>query len=189
VARQHKKSDGKSDDKPIEEAQAEPIKEEAQAESEVTDSVPPAEPSYEIQLETALAAEHDKYLRLAAEYDNYRKRSQKEREALYADARAETVKRLLPVYDNLARALAQQCTDEGFFKGIDMTMTKFRELLSGMGVEEIAARDVKFDPEKHEAVHRIEDPELGEQVITQEFEKGFTIGDKVIRHSKVQVAN
>jgi molecular chaperone GrpE len=139
--------------------------------------------------EDALAAERDKYLRLAAEYDNFRKRSAKERESLYTDIRADTIARLLPVYDNLARALSQKCADEAFYRGVEMTMTGLREILSGMGVEEIEAAGAKFDPEKHRALIHTEDPELGEGTITDEFEKGFTLGGRVIRFAAVAVAN
>jgi molecular chaperone GrpE len=139
--------------------------------------------------EDTLAAQRDKYLRLAAEYDNFRKRSAKERETLYADIRADTIARLLPVYDNLARALSQKCADEAFYRGVEMTMTGLREILTGMGVEEIESAGAKFDPEKHRALIHTEDPELGEGTITEEFEKGFTLGGRVIRFAAVAVAN
>ncbi|MDR1588748.1 MAG: nucleotide exchange factor GrpE [Oscillospiraceae bacterium] len=137
----------------------------------------------------ALAAERDKYLRLAAEYDNFRKRSAKERETLYAEIRADTIARLLPVYDNLARALSQKCEDEAFYRGVEMTMSGLREILAGMGVEEIETAGAKFDPEKHRALVHAENPELGEGAITEEFEKGFTLGGRVIRFASVAVAN
>ncbi|MDR1217707.1 MAG: nucleotide exchange factor GrpE [Oscillospiraceae bacterium] len=139
--------------------------------------------------EDAIAAERDKYLRLAAEYDNFRKRSVKEREALYTQVRSDTIAKLLPVYDNLARALKQECADEAFYKGVEMTMTGLCEILSGMGVEEIESVGAKFDPERHRALAHFEDPELGEGAITEEFEKGFTFGGKVIRFAAVAVAN
>ena len=164
--------------------------EEAAAAPEETD-VPEekAEPSPEEELKAALDAEKDRYMRLAAEYDNFRKRSQKEREALYADVRADTVVKLLPVYDNLARALNQECTDAAFYKGVEMTMNQLRTILEKMDVTEIPAVGEAFDPALHNAVMHIDDETLGENVIAAEFEKGFKMGDKVIRFSTVQVAN
>lgn len=143
----------------------------------------PAEPSDKELLE----AEKEKFLRLAAEYDNFRKRSVKERETLYQSARADTVTKLLPVYDNLQRALETPCADEPFFKGIEMTMTQLMEILAGMGVQEISAEGEKFDPERHNAVSRASVPEAESGIITAELQKGFTINGKVIRHSVVQV--
>lgn len=136
-----------------------------------------------------LAAEKDKYLRLAAEYDNFRKRSIKERETTYSDARADTVTRLLPVYDNLERALKMDCADEAFYKGIEMIMTQLTEILEGMNVKQIPAKGEPFDPNLHNAVLSIEDPGLGEKVVAEECSKGFMLGDRVIRHSTVVVAN
>jgi molecular chaperone GrpE len=147
------------------------------------------EASPQNELETALAAEKDKYLRLAAEYDNYRKRSIKERESLYADIRSDTIVRMLPVYDNLSRALKLECSDEAFYKGVEMTMTQLKDILDKLGVTEIPTVGTKFDPERHNAVMHIEDPEVGEGIIVEEFEKGFMLGDKVIRFSMVKVAN
>ena len=136
-----------------------------------------------------LPAVRDKYLRLAAEYENYRKRSAKEREKIYSDARVEAITRLLPVYDNLERALKMECADEAFYKGVEMTMAQLTEILEGMGVRQIAAVGEPFDPNLHNAVMTVENPELGEKVVAEEFQKGFTLGERVIRHSTVVVAN
>ena len=136
-----------------------------------------------------LAAERDKYLRLAAEYDNFRKRSAKEQQAAYAGARADTVTRLLPVYDNLERALKMPCSDEAFYKGVEMTMTQLSEILETMGVTPIPALGEPFDPNRHNAVMSVEDPGIGEKIITEEYQKGFILGEKVIRFSSVVVAN
>jgi molecular chaperone GrpE len=136
-----------------------------------------------------LKAANDKYLRLAAEYDNYRKRSQKEREALYADVKIETVKKFLPVYDNLSRALSAECADEAYKKGVEMTMTQLKSILDALGVTEIPAKGEIFDPAKHNAVMHIEDESYGDGIVVEEFEKGFMLGDKVIRFSMVKVAN
>ena len=140
-------------------------------------------------LEQALAQEKDRFLRLAAEYENYKKRSQKEREGLYADVKASTVTALLPVYDNLERALKQETEDEAFFKGVEMTMTQLREIFANFGVEEIPALGEKFSPDLHNAVFHIEDEAYGENEIVEQFLVGFRLGDKIIRHSVVKVAN
>ena len=141
------------------------------------------------QKEDELKNEKDKYLRLAAEYDNYRKRSIKERENIYNDARAEIISRLLPVYDNLERALKTPCEDEAFYKGVELTMTQMTEILENVGVEVIQALGQTFNPTRHNAVMTIEDPNLGQKVIADEFQKGFILGEKVIRFSTVVVAN
>ena len=141
------------------------------------------------EYEALLAAEKDKYLRLAAEYDNYRKRSQKEREGLYADVRADTITKLLPVFDNLDRALLQKSTDEAFYKGVEMTMNQLLEIFTKLGVTIIPAVGEAFDPQKHNAVMHVEDESVGEGIIVEEFQKGFMLGDKVIRFSMVKVAN
>lgn len=161
---------------------AEPPKEEPKAEKEQDR---PAEPS----ADALLKAEKDRYLRLAAEYDNYRKRSAKERESIYQDVRADTVTKFLPVYDNLARALGQATCDEAYRKGVEMIMTQLRDILSRMGVTEIEALGQKFDPALHNAVMHEEDETKGEGEIVQELQKGFKMGDKVIRFAMVKVAN
>ena len=139
--------------------------------------------------DAALAAEKDKYLRLAAEYDNYRKRSQKERENVYADAKADTVLQLLPVYDNLERALKSECSDAAFFKGVEMIMDQLMGIFGKLGVEVIQAAGQAFDPALHNAVIHVEDESLGENVVAEEFQKGFTLNGKVIRFAMVKVAN
>ena len=139
--------------------------------------------------EAELAAERDRYLRLAAEYDNFRKRSAKEREKMYSDAITDTVTRLLPVYDNIERALKMECADEAFYKGVEMTMTHLTEILESMGVVPIQAAGEPFDPNRHNAVMSIANPELGEKIVAEECQKGFMLGERVIRHSTVVVAN
>jgi len=140
-------------------------------------------------LQNELSAEKDKYLRLAAEYDNYRKRSTKEREMIYTDARTDAINKLLPVYDNLERALKMECTDDSYYKGVEMIMTQLIETFNNMGIKEIPAVGEPFDPNRHNAVMTIVDPELGENTIAEEYQKGFTLGDRVIRFSTVVVAN
>jgi len=181
---------------PAEETPAEEIKEEtANVEEAPAAEAPAAEapaeetPSELDKLRADLSSEKDKYLRLAAEYDNYRKRSARERDNIYADVKADTLSKLLPVYDNLERALKNPTADEAYRKGVEMTMNQFLETLKAMGVTPIEAEGQTFDPTKHNAVMHCEDPERGEQEIVQEFQKGFKMGERVIRFSMVQVAN
>ncbi len=169
----------------------EPV-EAAPAEQTPAEAAPVEEAPKESELETAqkaLAAEHDQYLRLAAEYDNFRKRSRKEKEALYADVKAETVAKFLPVFDDLERALVNETADEAYKKGVELIMTELRKIMTGLGVEEFGETGDAFDPNAHNAVMHVENEELGENVIAQVFQKGFRIGEKVIRHAVVQVAN
>ena len=168
--------------------------EEVPAEEEVPAAEAPAEeaeaPNDELTaLRAELDAEKDKYLRLFAEYDNYRKRSARERDNIYADVKADTLTKLLPIYDNLERALQQETADEAYRKGVEMTMNQFSETLRLLGVEPIPALGETFDPAVHNAVMHIEDPEKGAGEIVQEFQKGFRMGERVIRFSMVQVAN
>ena len=134
-------------------------------------------------------AEHDSYLRLAADYDNFRKRTIKEKELSYGNGKADAVEKLLPVYDNLERALNQPTEDEAYKKGVEMTMTQLTEILTGLGVEIFGAVGDAFDPNLHNAVMHIEDENFGENTICQVFQKGFKIGDKIVRFAMVQVAN
>ncbi len=133
---------------------------------------------------------NDRYLRMAAEYDNFRKRSQREREQAYTDAVSRAVTALLPTYDNLERAIKAETADAEYKKGVEMTMTQLTESLKGLNVTVIeAAAGTTFDPNFHNAVMHVEDEELGENVIAEVFQQGFQIGDKVIRHAMVKVAN
>ncbi len=148
-----------------------------------------AEPTAEEKALAALAEEHEQHLRLAAEYDNFRKRSQKEREALYTDVKAETVGKFLSVFDNLLRAVEQETTDEAYKKGVEMTMAGFREVVEKLGVTEYGEVGDSFDPALHNAVMHTEDENFGENTICEVFQKGFKLGDKVIRFAMVRVAN
>lgn len=141
------------------------------------------------EVKQQLATEHDNYLRLAAEYDNFRKRTQKERESLYSDAKADTIGKFLPVYDNLLRAMAQETADEAYKKGVEMTMTGLMSILESMNVTVYGAVGDVFDPNLHNAVMHKEDESLGESVICEVFQTGFKMGEKVIRHAMVVVAN
>lgn len=141
-------------------------------------------------LAKALAAEQDKYLRLAAEYDNYRKRTAKEKESLYTDAKIDTVNALLGVYDNLERGIAQYGDEESpHRKGLEMVFSQFKESLKKLGVETMDAVGQPFDPEKHNAVMHIEDESYGENTVVEVLQQGFTLGDKVLRFAIVKVAN
>ena len=148
-----------------------------------------AKPTDEKPRDDALAAMNDKYLRLCAEYDNFRKRSQKEKDALYDDIKANTLKSFLPVYDNLARALAQTTEDEAYRKGVEMIMTQFEQTLTKLGVEKIESLGQTFDPQLHNAVMHVEDESKGENEIVEVFQEGFRLGEHVIRFAMVKVAN
>ena len=134
-------------------------------------------------------AEHDAFLRLAAEFDNFRKRTVKEKEASYGNGKADAVGKLLPVYDNLERALNQPTQDEAFKKGVEMTMTELVKIFAALGVEIFGNVGETFDPNLHNAVMHTEDETLGENAIAMVFQKGFKIGEKVVRFAMVQVAN
>ena len=168
-------------------AEAEPKKEKAK-EEKAKEGKPDEDPA-EASLKEENAALTDKYLRICAEYDNFRKRTQKEKENLYGDIRANVITSFLPVYDNLARALAAETEDEAYRKGVEMIMNQFNATLEKLGVSEIKAVGEKFDPALHNAVMHVDDEKKGENEVVEEFQKGFKIGDKVIRFSMVKVAN
>ena len=132
----------------------------------------------------------DQFVRLTAEYDNYRKRTAKEKDNLYQDAKADTIKEFLAVYDNLERAVSTEGDEDSpHKKGMEMIFHQYQEILKKLGVTEIEAQGAPFDPEKHNAVMHIDDENFGENVVSQVFQAGFMLGDKVIRHAIVQVAN
>ncbi len=144
------------------------------------------------ELETLQKAKdelYDKYLRTLAEYDNFRKRSQREKDAIYGDATVDAVKKLLPVLDNFERALNYECKDEEFKKGISLIQNTLVEVFENLGVKEIPAMDQQFDPNLHEAVMHIDNPAYEENIVTDVYRKGYMLGDKVIRHTMVVVAN
>ena len=175
-----------NEEQPIEE---QPVEETTEAIVEEPSSEADALRTELESVQTELAAEKDKNLRLRAEYDNFRKRSARERDNIYADVKADTLKKLLPIFDNLERALRQETADEAYKKGVEMTMNQFLEALKALGVTPIEAVGQTFDPNEHNAVMHMEDPGKGEGEIVQEFQKGFKMGDRVIRFSMVQVAN
>lgn len=140
------------------------------------------------ELQAAIAERDDKYLRLAAEYDNFRRRSQKERENVYSEAYSDAINALLPVLDNLGRAVG--CEDpKALADGLALILKSFDEGLAKLGVEEIKAQGETFDPERHYAVLHVEDENYGESEVVEVLQKGYTRGDKVIRYAVVKVAN
>ena len=166
--------------------------EEEVLEQEVQQEEAVVEEAADSELETLkkmVALQEDKYLRLAAEYENYRRRTAKEKEAIWSDAKGDAAAAFLPVYDNLERALKQETADEAYKKGVEMTMNQLKDVLAKLGITEIPALGETFDPKFHNAVMHIENEELGENVISQVFQAGFQLGEKVIRFSMVQVAN
>ena len=170
--------------------QNDPVQEE-QLEQQTAEQPETAEvqPDPAEQVKEQLAAQEDKYLRLAAEYDNYRKRTAKEKESIWTEVKADTAAAFLPVYDNLERAIKQETADEAYKKGVEMTMNQLKEVFTKLGITEIPALGESFDPKFHNAVMHVEDENLGENVVSQVFQAGFQCGEKVIRFAMVQVAN
>lgn len=137
-----------------------------------------------------LAVLNDQHLRLAAEYDNYRKRTTREKETIYQDAKMDTIAKFLEVYDNLERAVTQTGDDDNVHKkGMEMIFHQLQGILEKLGVTVIDPAGQPFDPERHNAVMHVDDENLGENVVAQVFQKGFLLGDRVIRFATVQVAN
>ena len=168
----------------------------AEIEKELTEETPVEEVAEEVTetpevnpWEEKYNAERDAHLRVAAEFDNFRKRTIKEKEASYGNGKADAVEKLLPVYDNLERALNQPTEDEAYKKGVEMTMTQLVGIFSGLGVEIFGNVGDAFDPNFHNAVMHTEDENFGENTICQVFQKGFKLGEKIIRFAMVQVAN
>lgn len=137
----------------------------------------------------AVAELNDRYLRLMAEYDNFRKRTQREKEAIFPEATKTAVEAFVPVLDNLERALGMETADEEYKKGVMMICTAMLDAFKKLGVEEIAAKDQPFDPALHNAVMHIEDEAFPENTVCEVFAKGYKLGDLVIRHAMVKVAN
>jgi len=166
------------------------IKAEEVVEEEITETTETVEETPEVnEWEEKYNAERDAHLRLAAEFDNFRKRTLKEKEQSYSGGKADAVEKLLPVYDNLERALNQPTEDEAFKKGVEMTMTQLVGIFSNLGVEIYGNVGDEFDPNFHNAVMHTEDEAFGENTICQVFQKGFKMGEKIIRFAMVQVAN
>ena len=156
-----------------------------QTATETTVEEAPAAPNWEEKYNQ----ERDSHLRLAAEFDNFRKRTIKEKEASYSNGKADAVEKLLPVYDNLERALNQPTEDEAYKKGVEMTMNQLVSIFAGLGVEIFGQPGDTFDPNLHNAVMHIEQEGTAEDTIVQVFQKGFKLGEKIVRFAMVQVAN
>ena len=168
----------------------------AEIEKELNEEIPAEEVAEEV-VETVEAnpweekynAERDAHLRVAAEFDNFRKRTVKEKEQSYGNGKADAVAKMLPVYDNLERALNQPTEDAAYKKGVEMTMNELVKILTSLGVEVFGNVGDTFDPNLHNAVMHTEDDSFGENTISMVFQKGFKIGEKVVRFAMVQVAN
>ena len=173
------KKDKKTEETPIEETV-----ETAEETVEETVEVPEVNP-----WEEKYNAEHDAHLRLAAEYDNFRKRTVKEKEASYGNGKADAVAKMLPIYDNLERALNQETADTAYKKGVELTMNELLKIFGTLGVEVFGNVGDAFDPNLHNAVMHIDSDELPENTLSQVFQKGFRIGEKIVRFAMVQVAN
>ena len=161
-----------------------PVEEVTEAAEETTEEAVEVNP-----WEEKYNAERDAHLRVAAEYDNFRKRTAKEKEASYSNGKSDAIAKLLPVYDNLERALNQPTEDAAYKKGVEMTMTELVKIFTGLGVEIFGQVGDTFDPNLHNAVMHIESEDLAENTIAQVFQKGFKLGDKIVRFAMVQVAN
>ena len=170
----------KKQEKPVEETE---VTETAEV-TEETPEVPETNP-----WEEKYNAEHDSFLRLAADYDNFRKRTIKEKEQSYGNGKADAIAKLLPIYDNLERALNQPTEDAAYKKGVEMTMTELVKIFTGLGVEIFGEKGDAFDPNIHNAVMHTEEEGVEENTITMVFQKGFKMGDKIVRFAMVQVAN
>ncbi len=163
-------------------------KETVEEAEEVTEDASPSDD------EKKIAELSDKILRITAEYENYRKRTQREKDSLYEMAKADTVAAFLPLFDNIEKAIKVKPADasgewKAFSEGVDLMKKQMADILSSLGVTAIDAMGEEFNPEWHNAVMHVEDETVGEGIIVEEFQKGFKVGDRVIRHSVVKVAN
>lgn len=177
------------DNKELEEDVLEPEEESREASEEAEEAPKEEEQSEEEKLKAELSEQKDKYLRVMAEYDNFRKRTAKERLELISTAKADAITQILPVIDNFERALSAQTQDETYKAGIEMIFKQFGDVLKNLGIEEINPLGETFDPNVANAVNQIEDENLGENEVAQVFQKGYRIGDKVLRYAMVVVAN
>ncbi len=183
-----------AEETPAETVIEEPVETEAPAEetsaAEGEDSLAEGKASAALaRAKKALKDQEDAYLRLAAEYDNFRRRTTKEKSEAYTNAKADAALKFLPVYDNLERALNQGTEDEAFLKGVEMTMTQLLDVLASLDIKPIEAVGQPFDPNLRNAVMHIEDENFGENTVAACFQTGFMMGEKVIRFAMVQVAN
>ncbi len=187
-----KKKDPVTEEEEIQTAEEQSTEAEENTEAEETlapEEEQAEEQSEEEKLTAELADQKDKYLRLMAEYDNFRKRSAKERLELMETAKGNAVSEILPVLDNFERALATETQDEAYKSGVEMIFKQFSDALAKLGVEVIDPTGQEFDPNVANAVNQIEDENLGENIVAQTFQKGYKVGGKVIRYAMVVVAN
>lgn len=175
------KKEKEQNETPIEETDVAPETQEEAAEASEAPEVDPWEEKYN--------AERDAHLRVAAEFDNFRKRTVKEKEQSYGNGKADAVAKMLPIYDNLERALNQACEDAAYKKGVEMTMNELVKILNSLGVEIFGEVGDAFDPNLHNAVMHIDSEEHEESTVSQVFQKGFKLGEKIVRFAMVQVAN
>lgn len=169
--------------------QEQPETEELETQSVAEETQPEAPAAEEVNWEEKFNSEHDTYLRLAAEFDNFRKRTAKEKEQSYGNGKSDAIAKILPIYDILERAVNQPTEDAAYKKGVELTMSELMKIFTGFGVEVFGNVGDPFDPELHNAVMHTEDDTLGENTIAQVFQKGFKMGDKIIRFAMVQAAN
>ncbi len=167
----------------------ETVEKEAAAEEKVEENTADERDTIIEELNNKLLEANDKYLRTVAEYDNFRKRSQKEKEAIFSDSKTDIIGKLLPVIDNFERASAAETDLESYKKGIEMTVNQLLDVFKTFGVEAYGEKGEEFDPNIHNGVMHIDDENLGENVISDVYMKGYKMGDKVIRHATVIVAN
>lgn len=170
------------------ENEAEEVKAEEETVEEIKEEISESDKKIG-ELEKQLAEEKDKYLRVAAEYDNFRKRSVSEKLNAAADAQIKVITEILSVIDNFERAMDAECTDENYKKGVEMIFKQYIGILEKLGVTEIAALGEQFDPNVHHAVNQVEDESFGENTVCQVFQKGYMLDGKVIRCAMVSVAN
>lgn len=189
VNEKEKTADEKPEDvSKIEDVKKEEVKTENKPEEKKKNKKEP-ELSESDKLKKELDDQKDKYIRLMAEYDNFRKRTAKEKSEIYSDATIKAVGDILPIYDNFERALASESADENFKKGIEMIFNLFTETLKKLNVEIINPVGEEFDPNIAQAVNQVQDENFGDNTVSQVFQKGYKLGDKIIRHAMVVVAN
>ena len=179
-----------ADKKETKNAQAEAeVKETEKTEAEAEEKKTDGKDEEVEKLKKDLAEANDKFLRTMAEYENFRKRSQKEKEAIYSDSKSEISAKFLPVLDNFERAALADGDFDSYKKGVEMTVKQLLEVFTGLGIESFGEKGDKFDPALHNGVMHIDDEELPENSVAEVFMKGYKMGDKIIRHATVKVAN
>lgn len=177
------------EEKNIQETEEHPVNKDMDIDIEISEEKPDESKEKIEELEAKLKDLDDKYLRLYAEYDNYRKRTTKEKIESYGEATSKCIADILPVLDSFERAIEAECTDETFKNGMQMIYNQFIEALKKIGVTEMEALGNEFDPNLHNAIKQVEDENFGENTVCEIFQKGYMLNDRVIRHAVVAVAN